>query len=653
MSRTLLAIVLLAVGLLAVNYLASSLPVRLDATADSIYTLSPGTKAILAKLEEPVRLDFYFSASASGLRVSDKNYAARVEEMLRQYVRAARGRLELTVIDPKPDTPEEEKAAAAGLTGQPLPTGETIYFGLAVAHADKQETIAFFSPQREQFLEYDLTRAIYTVQLFDRRKLGLLSALPLRPQMDMMAMQMGRMPQAQLIVSEWERNFEIVAVEPSATELPAGLDALAVIHPQGVSEKLQFAIDQFLLSGKPVFLALDPSSRTMADRSRQQMMMMGGPPPASSSDLPTLLSGWGLSYNPANVTGDLENGTQVSTGAGRISRFPHWISFTRADLNRETLPTSQLESLLFVEAGSVALKEGITGLTFTPLVQTSDRAGDLPAMSLQFGMGDDLGRQLTVSGRKTLAALVQGKFKSAFPQGAPKDAAADPAGGPSSGEAKDTAAPATAGGPSSGEATKNVPAAPSLPGPLAESTGTSTLIIVGDSDWLMDDYSVRRLNFLGVQAYEPLNDNLAFASNAVEFLAGSEDLISIRGKGASLRPFTVVRRMEAAAQQKYQDQLTALEAQLTEVQNKLTELQGKKTEGNRLVATPEIAKAIEDFQRQQADMRGQRRQIRAALRADIERLEYTLVVVNLLVPVVLVLAFGFWFRHHRHATATS
>ena len=636
-GRILVIIALLAAGLLAVNYLASALPFRADATADRIYTLSPGTRAILGRLEEPVQLDFYFSAGATGLRVSDKNYAARVQEMLRQYVRAARGRLTLNVIDPKPDTPAEEKAAAAGLNGQPLPTGETIYFGLVVTHADKQEVIAFFNPQREEFLEYDLTRAIHTAQLFDRRKLGLLSSLPLRPsQQEMMAaMQMGRMPPSQLILGEWERDFEVVTVEPTAAELPAGLDALAVIHPQDVPEKLQFAIDQFLLSGKPVLLAVDPSSRTMAGRS-QQMRMMGGGGGPTSSDLPVLLGGWGLAYNPTNVTGDLENATQVSTGAGRVSRFPHWISLTRDDLNRTAPPTSRLESLLFVEPGAVALKEGVANLTFTPLVQTSAQSGDLPAMSLQFGAPDDLGRQLTVSGRKTLAALVQGKFKTAFPAGAPKDTAA---------ETKET----TDAKP---DAAKQDEPKPNVPAALKESTGTSTLLIVADTDWLMDDYSVRRMNFLGTQAYEPINDNLALAGNAVDFLAGSEDLISIRGKGAAFRPFTVVRRMEAAAQQKYQEQLAALETRITEVQTRLTELQGKKTEGNRLIATPEVAKAIEDFQQQQAVMRAERRQIRAAFRADIEQLEHTLLLVNLLAPILLVAAFGFWF-HRRRRTAAA
>jgi len=627
-GRTTLVIALLLAGLLAVNYLASSLPFRLDATADNIYTLSPGTRGVLEKLEEPVSLTFYFSASAGGLRVAEKNYAARVQEMLRQYVRAARGRVELTVVDPKPDTPAEEAAAAAGLTPQPLPTGESIYFGLVATHADKREVIAFFNPQREQFLEYDLTRAIHSVQLFDRRKVGLLTSLPLRAQPDYAAMQLGRMPQSQLILGEWEKNFELITIEPTATALPADLDALAVIHPPKVGDELQFAIDQFLLAGRPVLLALDPSSRTMAARSQQMMMMAGGAAmgEGSSSDLPALLGGWGLQYNAANVVGDLANATQVSTGGGRVARFPHWISLTRENLSALSLPTSQLDSLLFVEAGALALKEGVAGLTFTPLVQTSAESGTLPAFSVQFGMGDDLGRQLTSSGPKTLAALVQGRFQSAFPAGRPATPAKE-------GEAAPT------------------PEAKDQPAVLKESTGTSTLLIVGDTDWLMDDYSVRRLNFLGVDAYEPLNDNLAFASNALEFLAGSEDLISIRGKGAALRPFTVVRHMEAVAQRKYQEQLAALESRLNEVQAKLTELQGKKSEGNRLVATPEIAKAIADFQVQEARMRAERRQVRAAFRADIELLEHTLLILNLTAPVALVAGFGLWFRHRRHSAA--
>lgn len=616
-------IALLFVALVLVNFLASRLPFRGDATAESIYTLSAGTKSILGKIEENVVLDFYFSKSVQGLPITYKNYATRVEEMLRQYVRASGGKLQLNVIDPRPDTPEEEKATAAGLQPQQLPTGETVHFGLVAAQADQQKTITSFNPQRESFLEYDLSQLVASVQTVTRKKLGLITSLPLQaPAMDMMMMMQQRQrPTGQMVADEWGRTFELVPIEASATALPGDLDVLAVIHPQGLSNQLQFAIDQFLLGGKPVFLAVDPSSQHFK-RQGGQAAMFGGAQPNVSSDLPTLLKAYGITYNPQNVAGDLASATQVQTNAG-IVRYPVWLTLAQESLNRQAMPVAQLKSTLFVESGSLAIEAG--GRTVTPLIETSASGGDVPALSLQFAQPEEVSRQLVPSGRKTLAAIISGKFTSAFPNGAPAN---EPAPGTDADKAPAPAAPPT------------TPA-------LKESSGNSTLLVVADTDWLFDDYSVRRFNFLGVQAAEPLNDNLAFASNSLEFLGGSQDLISIRGKGSSMRPFTVVRQMEVDAQRRYQEQLSALEVRITDVQQKLTELQGKRNEGNRLVATPEMQKAIEDFQAQQAVMRGERREIRKALREDIERLENGLLVGNLLAPVLLVGAVGFVVHRRR------
>jgi ABC-type uncharacterized transport system involved in gliding motility auxiliary subunit len=628
----LLSVVLLFIGLVLINYLASSIPARLDLTAERVYTLSPGTKALLPKLEEPVQLDFYFSRSANTLPIDAKNYADRVQEMLHQYVRAGRGKIVLNVIDPRPDTPEEEKATAAGIAPLPMGGGEHFYCGLVAIQAEHQKVIPALTIDREQFLEFDLSQLIYQTQLVDRRKMGLLSSLPLRPQMDFMAMQSGRMPQSQLVVSEWEKTFEIVDVEPSAEILPAGLDVLVIIHPQNLSKKLQFGIDQFLLSGKPVFLAVDPSSRYFRSRG-SQMAMMGGPAPNVSSNLPDLLRGWGIVYDPQGVVGDPDNATPVQVAPGNVVRYPIWLSLTKDSLHATALPTSQLESMLLVEAGSFSLKEG-TGLTLTPLLESSALSGTLPAMVVNMAQPEDLGRQITASGRKTMAALVQGKFKSAFPEGLPKE---------------DKPAEAT---PKPDD--KSAPPAPAKPAAdakaepaLKESPANSTLLLIADTDWLFDEYSVRKLNFLGTAAYEPLNDNLAFAGNALDFLSGSQDLISIRGKGTSLRPFKVVHEMEVNAQQKYQEQLAALEARLNKVQSQLTELEGRKTEGGRLVATPEIARSIEDYRRQQAKLRGERREIRKSLREGIAALQNRLLLLNLLATPALVGGFGVWFYYRR------
>ena len=627
-SGKVLAIALLFVGLVLVNFLASSIPARVDATAESIYSLSSGTKALLGKIEEPITLNLYFSKDATGLPIAYKNYATRVSEMLRQYVRASHGKLTLNVINPQPDTPQEEKATASGLTPQVSQQGgQQFFFGLVVIQADQQKNIPAFTPQREQFLEYDLSKLIYGVQQFDKRKLGLLTSLPLQgtdPQQMQMMMMMRQQPQpSQTVVTELEQSFNLIKIEQTANELPANLDALAVIHPQNLSPKLQFAIDQFLLSGKPVFLALDPSSQYFKRQSNPQQQMMGQPPQNVSSDLPTLLNAYGVTYDAQKVVGDLENATQVQTGAGGVARYPIWLSLRKNNFSAKSLPTAQLSSAMFIESGSIAPKAG-SSLTFTPLVETSAQSGDIASTMLQFAQPDDISKQITASGKKTIAALVTGKFKSAFPDGAPKD------------EPKPDEKP---------EDKKPEPA--KAADALKESKGTSTLFVIADTDWLFDDYSVRKFNFFGQTAAEPFNDNLAFASNTLEFLGGSQDLISIRGKGTSLRPFDVVRQMEVDAQKKYQEQLTALDARLQQVQTKLSELQGKKTEGNRLVASPEVAKAIEDFQKQSAAMRGERREVRRALREDIDALENKLLLVNLTASPLLVIAFGLWFHRAR------
>ena len=632
-SGKLLAIALLFVGLVLVNYLASSLPARLDATAERIYTLSPGTKALLGKIEEPLTLDFYFTKSATGLPIAYKNYATRVEEMLRQYARASRGKLTLNVIDPRPDTPDEEKATAAGISPQLIPTtGEQIQFGLVATQADQQKTLSVLNPQREQFLEYDLSQLVYSVQQIDKKKLGLLTSLPLQgtsPQEAQMMMMMRQQPQpGQFVATEWEKTFQIVRVEPTATELPAGLDVLAVIHPQNLSAKLRFAVDQFVLGGKPVFLAVDPASQHFKRQANPQQAMMGGPTPNVSSDLPALLSAYGVAYDPQKIVGDLENATQVQTQGGQLARYPVWLNLRRGNFNATSATTAQLNSALFIEPGFLAAKAG-AGTTFTPLVESSAQSGDVDAMALQFAQPDAIARQIVPSGKKTIAALVTGKFKTAFPEGAPKDdKPADPASPP-----------------------PPVSQLSALSSQLLESKSASTLFVIADTDWLFDDYSIRKMNFFGQTAAEPINDNLAFAANSLEFLSGSSDLISIRGKGNSVRPFEVVRAMEIEANKKYQEQLGALETRLQSVQSKLGELQGKKGEANRLVASPEVTKAIADFQKQQAAMTGERRQIRRALREDIDALENRLLIVNLLAGPLLIGAFGLWFARSRKRAA--
>ncbi len=615
-------VLLLVAGLVLVNYLASAARVRVDLTAEKTYTLSPGTRSLLAKVEEPISLHFYFSRSLKNLPVRFKNYATRVEELLRQYAAASGGKIKLVVTDPKPDTPEEEAATRARVAGQPLGDGTKLFFGLVATQADQEKAIEFFTPNREPFLEYDLSKLIHSVQLMTKPKLGLLTSLPLRaPAFSMPGMPRQQQQQSQVVAEDWEQSYEIVEIQASATELPAGLDALAVVHPQGVSEQLLFAIDQFVLAGKPLFLAVDPSSRHFAQQGRQ-MQMYGGQAQNVASDLPRLLAAWGVGYDTKKVVGDLENASMVQTQDGTAS-FPAWLTLRAESFNKDFIPANAVNAMILVESGALALNPP-AGLEAVPVIETGKRSGELDAFLMQFGGAADIAKQVKPDGKKrVLAAMLRGTFKTAFPEGAPKPAE------PAKADEKPTApkpAPVDA---------------------LKESKQPGAVFLVADTDWLLDAYSVRRMPFLGVDAIQPLNDNLAFGTNVVDFLAGSRDLIGLRGKGTSQRPFEVIRQMELVAQAEYQDRLDELEGRLQAVQQRLSQLLQNQKDQTRLVATPEMQAEIAQFRAQEATMRSERRAIRQSLREGIERLQNTLIALNLLAVPGLVAVGGVWFFQRR------
>lgn len=609
LGRKIIAILLLLVALVEVNYLASRFSARVDMTADNIYSLSPGTRNLLSQIEEPLAFKLYYSKSAEELRVQFKSYASRVEEMLRAYAASADGTVTFEVIDPAPDTDEETDARRAGLTPQNLPSGDPVFFGLVATQGAEVATIPFLLPNREQFLEYDISRLVYSVQQFDKPRLGLISSLPLKAEPPMMPGQ--RAASDQIVIQEWANTYEIVDVPQESESLPEYLDVLAIVHPQNLGEKLLFEIDQFLLSGKPVFLALDPSSyyfRRMQQQQQMPGMMNQGE--NSSSDLPQLLKAWGITYDATQVVGDFDLASTVNTAQGTATNVA-WLSMREGSFNTKAEPASALSTMLVLDAGSIEV-DAERGYEVTPVLQSSPRSGNIAAMMINFMPAEQLGRQLTEGGEaKNIAVIVRGSFETAFPDGAPTAETND----------EDT-----------GE---------TAPASLKKSASPTTLFIIADSDWLLDMTSVRRIAM--INSYMPLNDNLVFASNTLEFLGGSEDLISIRGKGSEQRGFEVIRQMEVEAREEFDAEQIRLEERQTELQQKIQELLTNQTQSGQLVASPELQEAIDRFRAEEAEVRVALREIRRALRNDIESLEHFLTGVNLLIIPLLLLPVGIIF----------
>jgi ABC-type uncharacterized transport system involved in gliding motility auxiliary subunit len=613
------AAILILVNFLLLHYVLSSIPLRIDMTAGNSFTLSDSAKSLLSKVEEPVRFDFYRTRSVEGLspqiKMHIQNFGDRVEQMLLQFERAANGKVILDRIDPEPDTPAEENAIAAGVHGQSLPNGDTIFLGLVISQGDSEHVIPFFDWNKEGSIEYDIAKAVHEAQQLSKPKLGLISTLPLKaPPMPMMP---GQPPQEdQYIISELESSFNVEVIEPTASELPQDLDMLMVIHPIGLPETLLFGIDQFTLSGKPMFLAVDPSSLFFRSQQQQNQMMMGRPNPNTSSDFQPFFSTWGISYSASEALADPDIAyTQQNT------MQPAWLIFRENNVAEDFLPAAGLNAVLLLEAGSLGLDES-SKLTLEPILQTTESAGSVAGMMLQFAQQGALLNQLEASNEKlTVAGLLSGEFTTAFPNGKPSD----PSASPESGE--------TAGGSDQ------------------LYTGEGNVFIITDTDWLLDQFSIQRQNFLGMMTIQPINDNLTMGTNVIEFLGGSQDLIGIRSKGEEARSFDRVQAMEVEAQKQYQIKLQEVEEKISEMNQEIQQLVTQQQGTGLIVAGPELSNALQELRENEANMRAERRVIRRELRKDIDALKWKLVSLNIGYSPIGLVIFGFIFYRMRKQKA--
>src|SRR5256714_11559056 len=303
---------IIAVGLIliAFNFIAGRARQRIDLTAEKAYTLSPGTKAILAKLDTPVQIRFYCTKNANAMPVFLATYAQRVEDLLGEYQQASKGQIEIQRLNPEPDSDAEDSARLDGVEPQPLRGGEKMYLGLSVSMLDQKQAIPFLTPDRERLLEYDISRAIARVMTTDKPVVGVMSPLPIMGQLNPMMMQRGeRVPQPWAFIGELQRDFNVKEVEMTADKIPDDIKLLVVIHPKAITESTQYALDQFVLRGGKLAAFVDPFCAL--DRASAQMGML---PPPSSSTLDKLFKAWGLTFEAGKVGADPEHVAQLQQG---------------------------------------------------------------------------------------------------------------------------------------------------------------------------------------------------------------------------------------------------------------------------------------------------------------------------------------------------
>ena len=407
-----IGVVAMVLILIAVNLIASRVRQRIDLTAEKAYTLSPGTRAILAKLDTPVQIRFYCTKNANAMPVFLTTYAQRVEDLLGEYRQASKGRIEIQRLNPEPDSDAEDSARLDGVEGQQLRTGEKVYLGLSVGMLDQKQAIPFLTPDRERLLEYDISRAIARVMTTEKPVIGVMSSLPVMGEMNPMAMQRGQNgPPPWAFIAELKKDFSVKQVEVTADKIPDDIKVLVVIHPKAISDNTQYALDQFVLRGGKLVAFVDPLCAL--DRSPAQSGMM---PPPSSSTLDKLFRAWGLTFDVTQVVADLEHVAQLQQGP-----HPAVLAMNETGINKEDVVSAQADNLLMAFSGAFSGTPA-DGLTKTVLIKSSKRSQLVDARTASFA-GGQIASNFNASGTEyPLAIRLAGKFKTAFPDGKPKPA---------------------------------------------------------------------------------------------------------------------------------------------------------------------------------------------------------------------------------------
>ena len=625
-----LAAALSVVAVLLINWVSGLEFFRIDLTEGKVYTLSDGTKQILKNLDEPVTLRFYVSQGDDNMPLPLKGYARRVEDLLREFKAASKGKLVIEKLDPQPDSDAEDTASLDGVQPQSLNTGERFYFGLVVKRGEQKSAIPSIVMQRERLLEYDIVRAITRTAITKKTKIGVLSSIPVFGSPGMPMMGMPPSPK-QVFISELERDFEVVRVSGSSTKIDDEVKVLLVIHPKGLSETTEFAIDQFILRGGKVIALLDSYAYFDLIPTPQGMQ-----PGGSSSNLERLTKAWGVTFETEKMLADL----QFMTGKGNRA-LPTLLTLNETAYSPTDIATAQLGEVLLAFTG--AFTSSLTpGLKQVDLIKSSGYS-ELVSKEIAMEKGEQLGTMIKPSGQSyPIAIRLEGQFKTAFPDGMPKSAANESA----------SKSPVVKADASKGPASKEVDVAVPVSEVLTQSKENNAVILIADSDFINDNVAVQIQEIFGQRIVYPTNGNLAFLQSLVDQFAGDAALVSLRARQSTSYPFTVIREMETRAQQAYVGKIKALEENLQKTRESLAEIQKNKSPADSgAILNAEQLAQVENFKKTAAQTSQELKSLRKDLRADSEALQFWAKVLNIaLIPLLVFLTgLGFYFWGSRRA----
>ena len=586
-------IILISVNTLVNSHLNSQ---RLDLTEEKMYTISAGTIETLQSIEEPINVKFYFTNRLGDNYPPFKLFADRIKTLLKRYEEISDGNLILSIYNPEPFTEIEEQAQADNIRGIPLnEQGEYGYFGIrAYNSVDGVEVIPFMDIEREEFLEYDLTSRIFSLSKEDKPKIGFVAGLGIDGVLDN---QGGAVPPWKIMgqINEFFDVTTLLDYNMDSRELksiPADIDTLFVVQPLNLSDQALYTIDQFVLDGGNILLALDPSTTVAAGIQYDQKMDY-------------LLENWGLKINPGQVAGDLKlaRPAQVGDRGERVyNNYLALIGVTSEYINQEDPIVSGLDLINITTAGVIERipdhKTEITDI-FTTSEQSTligkEEVKDNPDLN-------KLLREFEASNNNySLSVRVKGEAASVV-------------------DSLDL---------------QNVP---SYSKDRHIQSGSVNAIIVTDVDFLEDQFWVNVKEYFGEDLLTPFANNATFIVNALENLSDSSTLASLRARGVMDRPFILINDLQLRSETIFRDKERSLANEMAALQNRMRELE-QKAGGSVMLGQSDLD-AFNDFREKAQNVQKELRGIKLELSQELEALNNAIKISNMAGIPMLFLAFG-------------
>ena len=572
---------------------------QIDLTEGGMFTISKGSKNILNDIEEPITLRFFYSNSvANGIPIL-KSYAARIRGLLEDYAKYSNGRIKFKIIDPKPFSEEEELAISYGIKGLEIDNlGTKAYLGLVASNSvDDIKVIPVFGMEREKFLEYEITRIIYDLNNPKRKKVGVLSSFKLGSG-PMLGLKVLGGESDWLIIRQIKETFDIESIDAQNTVIPDDIDVLMVVQPKDFSEDTLYAIDQYLMKGGKLLLFADPNKEGAGT---------GNPDDRSfSGNTNQLFASWGIKISESTVIADRKAARKFNKGDNpketwNIVNYLPWLNLREENINREELITALLKSINVNSVGYID-SLGFLDVDITPLLESNQESMKISVSRIRPSKDpEELLRNFVADENKyTIAALISGNLKTAFPKKALR--------------------------------TEHI----------SVSRDKVHIIVVADTDILTEENWAQMRNYDGQKVVNIIADNASFVINSLEHLSGTTELMSLRGRRALSRPFTVVEELRRESEDKFVEKQEELNRKLADTEKKLSDLQNMARENiqNSYQYKRQQELEISKFSQEMEKIKRETRRLKGELRKNIESLGGTLKFINIWLMPILITCFA-------------